>query len=144
MEILFICSGGPSCKSLMARAILQSIAPDLHIYSAGISPAQAIHPMALTALQEIGLSAVSEDMKLPTAFKDKTMDYLITLGEETKEEYHHLPVLYEHKLHLTFANPNRPNRHFPDPQDAYRHLRDEMRNELDYFYHRILKGKAAQ
>ncbi|WP_430973866.1 hypothetical protein [Sunxiuqinia rutila] len=144
MEILFICSGGSSCKSLMAKAILQSIAPDLHIYSAGIKPIQTIHPMALTALQEIGLSIDSQDMKLPTAFKDTLMDYLITLGEQTKEEYHHLPVQYKHKLHLTFANPNRADRHFADPQDAYSHLRDEMSNELDYFYHRILKGKAAQ
>ncbi|MGQ7871092.1 arsenate reductase/protein-tyrosine-phosphatase family protein [Sunxiuqinia sp. sy24] len=144
MNILFICSGGASCKSLIAQAILQSIAPDFQVYAAGIRPAHPINSAARKAMEEVNLPIDSQEMKPPTAFEGETIDYMITLGEQTKEEYHHLPFQYKNKLHLTFANPNRAERPFVNQQDAYRHLRDEMKNELNYFYHRILKGKAAQ
>jgi arsenate reductase len=94
-------------------------------------------------MTEIGLSMDLADLKALTELKDEPIDYLITVGESTKEEFHHIPFQFNHKLHLSFGNPDQPAHRYESQLDAYRHLRDEIRTELDYFYHRILKEKAA-
>ncbi|WP_339736256.1 hypothetical protein [uncultured Sunxiuqinia sp.] len=143
MTILFLCSGSGSCKSLMAKTILESIDSRQRVLSAGIGLAKEINPLAVQVMKEIGLVMNLADLQPVSALKDEPIDYLITVGENTKEEFHQLPIPYQNKLHLSFSNPDKPNYRYESQLDAYRHLRDEIRTELDYFYHRILKEKAA-
>lgn len=143
MTILFLCSGSGSCKSLMAKTILESMDSRQQVLSAGISPAKEINPLAIQVMDEIGLSMNLADFQPVSKLKDKPIDYLITVGEHTKEEFHQLPISYQNKLHLSFNNPDKPGSRYESQLDAYRHLRDEITTELEYFYHRILKEKAA-
>jgi len=56
MNILFLCTGN-SCRSIIAEALFRSMAPAGHsAQSAGSKPAGYVHPRALEALGEAGIS----------------------------------------------------------------------------------------
>lgn len=57
MNILFLCTGN-SCRSIIAEALLRSMAPArITGQSAGSKPAGYVHPRALEALAKAGISA---------------------------------------------------------------------------------------
>ncbi len=57
MNILFLCTGN-SCRSIIAEALFRSMAPaGVTAQSAGSKPAGYVHPRALEALVEAGISA---------------------------------------------------------------------------------------
>jgi arsenate reductase len=127
----------------MAKTILESMDSTHRVISAGISPAEEINPLSIQVMNEMDLPMKLADLQAVTALNDEPVDYLITLSESTKEEFRDLPFPYKNKLHLSFNNPDKPSHRYESQLDAYRHLRDEIRTELDYFYYRILKEKAA-
>lgn len=56
MNILFLCTGN-SCRSIIAEALFRSMAPaGVTAQSAGSKPAGYVHPCALEALAEAGVS----------------------------------------------------------------------------------------
>ena len=56
MNILFLCTGN-SCRSIIAEALLKSMAPSgVTSQSAGSKPARYVHPRALIALQKVGIA----------------------------------------------------------------------------------------
>ncbi len=56
MNILFLCTGN-SCRSIIAEALFKSVAPaGVAAQSAGSKPTGFVHPRALSALQEAGIS----------------------------------------------------------------------------------------
>ena len=56
MNILFLCTGN-SCRSIIAEALFRSMAPvGVTARSAGSKPAGYVHPRALEALAEAGIS----------------------------------------------------------------------------------------
>ncbi len=55
MNFLFLCTGN-SCRSIMAEALLKSMAPKgITVQSAGSRPAGYVHPRALAVIREAGL-----------------------------------------------------------------------------------------
>lgn len=58
--VLFLCTGN-SCRSQMAERFLRAKAGDrFEVHSAGLSPAQEIHPIAERVMAEIGLSMAGQ------------------------------------------------------------------------------------
>lgn len=144
MTILFICRGGRSCKSIMAKEILQAIDPKLAVTATGLTPLTEVLPLAQQAMEEVKLNLHQDNFTPLAEASQKSYTYLITLSENTREAYRQLSLHYEHKLHLSFSNPEQPKHPFASPIEAYRHLRDDIQSELFYFYHHILTKKAAQ
>jgi len=63
MNILFLCTGN-SCRSIIAEALLKSIAPaGVAVMNAGSKPTGFVHPRALAALQKAGISIDSFHIK---------------------------------------------------------------------------------
>ena len=55
MNFLFLCTGN-SCRSIMAEALLKSMAPNgISVQSAGSRPVGYVHPKALAVIREAGL-----------------------------------------------------------------------------------------
>ncbi|KOH43584.1 hypothetical protein NC99_36680 [Sunxiuqinia dokdonensis] len=127
----------------MAKTMLESVDATHRVLSAGISPTNELDPLAIQVMQEIGLVMNPASLQSVSDLKDEPIDYLITLGESTKEEFRDLPLAYKNKLHLSFGKLVKSIGRYGSQLDAYRHLRDEIKTELDYFYYRILKEKAA-
>ncbi|MHA7110011.1 hypothetical protein ACRTDU_07785 [Sunxiuqinia elliptica] len=144
MTILFICRGGRSCKSIMAKEILLAMDQQLAITATGLEPLIEVPPIAKQAMAELKLNLHQDNFTRLDQASQKSYTYLITLSENTREAYRQLSLHYDHKLHLNFSNPEQPKHPFASPIEAYRHLRDDIQSELFYFYHHVLTKKAAQ
>lgn len=141
MKILFLCTGGNSCRSLMAEAFLQKMDKSLEVYSGGLHPDKDTDPMAITVMKEIGIDI---DMKKPKSyheFEGQEFDYLITLCDGTKDKIETVNIPAKHHMHLGFEDPKKAYCTAEQIIYVYRDIRDEIRNELDYFYTHVLLNK---
>ena len=138
MKILFLCTGGNSCRSLMAEAILQQIDSSLEVSSAGLHPDNQTDPIAIKVMQEAGIDMSSKKPKSYHEFEGKQVDYLITICDGTMDKITSANIPAAHKFHLGFEDPRKAYCSEDQLIDIYRDIRDEIRNELDYFYTRIL------
>lgn len=138
MKILFLCTGGNSCRSLMAEAFLQAIDHSLEVFSAGLHPDIETDPHAIEVMNELNIDISSKKPKSYLEFEGCEVDYLITLCDGTKDKIASVNILARHKIHLGFDDPKKAFCKGDQMIDIYRDIRDEIKNELDYFYTRIL------
>lgn len=83
--VLFLCTKN-SARSQMAEAILNYRGGDrFTAYSAGSSPAEAIHPAAALVLSDAGHDMADRKPKPMNAFANVKMDFVITLCDNMKE-----------------------------------------------------------
>ncbi|HKJ42193.1 MAG TPA: hypothetical protein VKA27_08860, partial [Sunxiuqinia sp.] len=127
--------------SLMAKTILESLDQKLNIRAANMTPIRKLSPHAVTAMTEIGLVMDETTVYDVRDLQQLNFDYLITLCNGTREDYKKLPLQFAQKLHLGFDDPELFHDHYLTKLDAYRSLRDELKTEIHYFYHRILKKR---
>jgi len=143
MKILLLCTGGNSCRSLMAEAFLQEMDKTLEVFSAGLHPDEQIDPMAVKVMEEIGIDISLKKPKSYLEFEGICVDYLITLCDGTKDNITSVNIPARHKIHLGFEDPRKAYCTEEQIIDIYRDIRDEIRNELNYFYSRILINELA-
>lgn len=143
MKILFLYTGGNSCRSLMAEAFLQEMDHSLEVFSAGLHPDEQTDPMAIIVMNEVGIDISLKKPKSYREYEGIFMDYLITLCDGTKDKIMSVDLPAKHKIHLGFEDPRRAFCSEDQVIDIYRDIRDEIRNELDYFYSRILINELA-
>lgn len=138
MRILFLCTGGNSCRSLMAEAFLKRTDRSLEVFSAGLHPDENADPMAVEVMMEIGIDISNMKPKSYHEFEGKEFDYIITLCDGTKDKIDMVNIQSKHHIHLGFEDPRKA--YCTDEQliFLYRDIRDEIKNELDYFYSRVL------
>jgi len=68
---LFLCTGN-SCRSQMAEAFLRKWAGDrFDVYSAGLEPKAAIHPLAIEVMREVGIDISGQSPKDVTLYLGK-------------------------------------------------------------------------
>lgn len=144
MKVLFLCSGAGSCRSLIAKTILKSLNPELDVYAAETAPVTELNPIAFEAMQTLGYQMQPEQIRTVGEFRSDVFDYVVTLCEGTKEEFERLNLNYRKKVHLGFPDPGKVAGDDREIRAAYLQYIEEVFNELDYFYHRILKMKARQ
>lgn len=140
MKILFLCSGGNSCRSLMAEAIMKKIDRTLEVCSAGLHPDDCADPLAVKVMQEIGIDIGQLKPKSYLEFEGTKFDYLFTLCDGTKEKIDHLKIEAKHHIHLGFEDPRKATCTDEQRIYIYRDIRDEIKNELEYFCSRVLSA----
>ena len=138
MKILFLCTGINSCRSLMAEAFLQKTDQSLEIFSAGLHPDVEKDQMAIKVMGEIGIDVSNKFPKSFHEFEGISVDYLITICDGTTEKIPSVNIHANHKIHLGFDDPKKAYCSDEQVIDIYRDIRDEIQNELDYFYTHIL------
>jgi len=85
MNILFLCTGN-SCRSVIAEALLRSMAPaGVAVQSAGSNPAGFVHSRALVVLKEAGISTEGLFSKSWDKLSEKP-DVVITLCADAAGE----------------------------------------------------------
>lgn len=138
MKILFLSTGLLSFRSLMAEGYLHKADPSLEIFSASLSPNTEVDLLAIQVMKEVDIDIRNKGLKDYHEFEGKSVDYLITFCAGTRDKINLVNIHAEHKIHLGFDNPNFSVTEAGQILDIYREIRDEICNELDYFYHRIL------
>lgn len=141
MKILFLCTGGNSCRSLMAEAFLQKLDKSLDVFSAGLHPDEDTDRMAVEVMKEIGIDISTKKPRSYHEFEGIEFDYLIMLCDGTKDKIETVNIQASHHIHLGFEDPRKAYCTEEQLVYLYRDIRDEIKNELDYFYGNVLTNK---
>lgn len=118
-KVLFLCTGN-SCRSQMAEAITNScLSETWQAFSAGTKPAGYVHPKAISALAEIGITHTGIS-KWMDGFRDVDFDLVVTVCDSAAEE---CPVWLGKgkRLHHGFPDPAAT-----DNMDDFRKVRDDI------------------
>jgi len=80
MQVMFVCVHNAG-RSQMAEALFNALAPaGMCAVSAGTEPGNAVNPMAIEAMREIGLDMQGHHPKLATPEIVQASDRIITMG----------------------------------------------------------------
>lgn len=125
--ILILCTGN-SCRSHMAEGILQTaLGPDFEVASAGSKPAGYVHPLAITALAEIGIDISSHTSKHLDTFLDREVETVITVCGNADQACPVFPgQLNRH--HYPFDDPAHAEGSEDQQLAVFRRVRDEIRS----------------
>jgi len=103
MNILFLCTGN-SCRSIMAEAFFNSMAPaGATAQSAGSRPTGFVHPRALAVLREAGIATEGLSSKSWDNLPEKP-DAVITLCADAANEA--CPLYFGHVLRSHWGMPD--------------------------------------
>lgn len=79
-SVLFVCVHNAG-RSQMAAGFLTHLAQGrVEVRSAGTAPADAVNPMVVAAMKEVGIDLSAEAPKVLTADAVQASDYVITMG----------------------------------------------------------------
>jgi arsenate reductase len=127
-QVLILCTGN-SCRSQIAEAIVNHfLADQWQAFSAGTRPAGYIHPLALRALEEIGIHHTGES-KSTGHFQGKSFDAVITVCDDAAEN---CPVWLGkgRRVHIGFSDPAQAKGSEEEKMAAFRQVRDEIRTRI--------------
>ncbi len=125
-HILFLCVAN-SARSQMAEGIARSLAPaGVTVSSAGSQPSR-VNPLAIRALDEIGIDIRPQRSKSVDSISPGGVDAVITLCAEEV-----CPVFLgkAHRLHWGLPDPAGAGRTEEEQLQAFRNVRDELRRRL--------------
>jgi arsenate reductase len=124
--VLFLCVAN-SARSQMAEGIARSLAPaDVTISSAGSQPSR-VHPLAIRALDEIGIELRGHASKSVNDVSPDDVDAVITLCAEEV-----CPVFLgrARRFHWGLPDPAHAGTTEEERLQAFRDVRDELRRRL--------------
>jgi len=136
MKILVLCTGN-SCRSQMAEGILRNLDENLQVYSAGTKPAEHVNPLAIKAMEEIGIDISWHRPKLVDEFLNTDFDYVITVCDNAKEICPVFTGKVKYRLHIGFDDPAEATGTEEEQMAVYRRVRDEIRSAFINFYQTI-------
>jgi len=138
-RILILCTGN-SCRSQMAEGFLKSFDPNLEVLSAGTAPSERVHPLAVSVMAETGIDISGGYPKNVAVFTDQAFDYVITVCDHAKETCPIFNGKVAHRLHIGFDDPAEASGTEDEIRNAFRRIRDEIRERFKSFYDEHLKG----
>jgi protein-tyrosine-phosphatase len=104
----------------MAEAILRSLGRQHFVaFSAGVEPADAVDPHALTILKQRDIPSDGLVPKGLQAFEGQSFDYVVTLSDPAREQAPTFPGA--DVMHWSFVDPERSLEEHTDPH-PYEHL----------------------
>lgn len=125
---LILCTGN-SCRSQMAEAIINHLAGDQwQAFSAGTQPSGYVHPLALKALEEIGIRH-SGDSKSVDRFRGEEFDDVITVCDDAAEN---CPVWLGKgkRVHIGFPDPAKAEGSEDEKMEVFRQVRDDIQSRI--------------
>ncbi|MFQ5859264.1 MAG: arsenate reductase ArsC [Anaerolineae bacterium] len=127
-KVLFLCTGN-SARSQMAEAIVNAqLGDEWEAVSAGTQPAGYVHPNALRALAEIGISHQGRS-KHAAEFRDVPFDLVVTVCDDAAEN---CPVWLGQgkRVHLGFPDPAKATGTEEEIMAVFRAVRDDVSRKV--------------
>ncbi len=124
--ILILCTGN-SCRSHLAEGILRQKAGDLiRVESAGSKPAGFVHPLAIRAMEEIGIDISGHRSKHLEEFLDSRVHTVITVCGYVDQACPIFPGMVK-RYHWGFDDPAKaPGSDEEEVFAVFRRVRDEI------------------
>jgi arsenate reductase (thioredoxin) len=124
-RLVILCTGN-SCRSQMAEGFLQEFADDLlEVQSAGMSPAGAVHPLAVRVMAEVGIDISGNTCKHINAFLDEPINTVITVCDQADQSCPVLPASTK-RHHFSFPDPAMAQGSEDEKLVVFRQVRDDI------------------
>ncbi|MGH7264645.1 MAG: arsenate reductase ArsC [Candidatus Rokuibacteriota bacterium] len=121
-RVLFLCTHN-SARSQMAEGFLRQLAGDrVDVASAG-TEATGVHPLAIRAMDEVGIDLRSHTSKTLDAFRAQPWDYVITVCDSANERCPLFPAGAA-RLHWSFDDPSSVGGSEAERLATFRRVRD--------------------
>ena len=128
MKVLFLCTGN-SARSQMAEGLARHLSKGrLDAYSAGLEP-KGLHPLAVAAMDEIGVDIRSQKSKKIDPDLFNTVDLIVTLCGDAEAR---CPVSPPHirREHWPIEDPARAVGGDKERREIFRETRDRLRERI--------------
>lgn len=130
-KVLFLCTGN-SCRSQMAEALWNQLGSGRwKAASAGTRPTGYVHPQALEALAERGISTEGLASKSVETFRGEKFDLVVTVCDGAKEDCPVFPAT--RVLHWPFYDPARASGNVAEQRNVFRRVRDQIAARIKEF-----------
>jgi len=134
-NLLFICTEN-SARSQMAEGFAKHLAPkNLGIYSAGINPSSAIHPMAVEAMKFYEIDISGQQANTIDDFRDRPFDLVIALCKNSRETCGMFPGSPT-TIHWDLGDPARVQGGDTQLKEAFASTAKRIRTLVFDFFHR--------
>jgi arsenate reductase len=142
--ILVLCTGN-SCRSHLAEGILRrALGSGFRVASAGSKPAGYVHPLAIRAMQEIGIDISNHRSKHLNEFLESGVDTVITVCGNADQACPVFPG-QSARHHFPFDDPAHAAGSEEEQLAVFRRVRDEIRAVFEaYAAGRLDERQAAQ
>jgi arsenate reductase (thioredoxin) len=127
-RVLFLCTHN-SARSQMAEGLLRDLAGDqFEVMSAG-TEATRVRPLAVRAMEEIGVDISGQESKTLDRYLDQPFDYVITVCDDANEACPFFPGA-QSRLHWSFEDPSRAEGSDEERLEVFRRVRDEIKDRV--------------
>jgi arsenate reductase len=127
-RVLVLCTHN-SARSQMAEGLLRALVPDrFEVASAG-TEATRVHPLAIRAMDEIGIDLRGHRSKTLDAFLDEPWDVVITVCDSANERCPIFPGRTQ-RLHWSFEDPSAASGSDDERLAVFRRVRDAIAERL--------------
>lgn len=128
-RVLVLCTGN-SCRSQMAEGWINHLLGDgWEARSAGTAPAARVHPLAVRAMEEVGIDISGGRPGHVKACIDQQWDLVVTVCDAARESCPVFPRPVP-KLHVSFFDPAAADGTEEEKMAVFRRVRDEIRERL--------------
>ncbi len=130
-KVLFLCTGN-SARSQIAEGLLNTLGSrKWKAQSGGIFPSY-VHPLAIRAMEEIGIDISNQTSKSMNQFLNEAFDYVITLCEEAAQSCPAFPARGK-QLHWPFEDPAAAIGTIEERLVVFRKVRDGIKIKIEEF-----------
>ena len=130
--VLILCTGN-SCRSHLAEGILHASAGDVfRVASAGSKPAGYVHPLAIKAMQEIGIDIAAHRSKHLSEFLSEPVETVITVCGNADQACPMFPGQVN-RYHWGFDDPAHATGTEDEQLAVFRRVRDEIRRVFEAY-----------
>ena len=128
-RVLILCTGN-SCRSQMAEGWVNQELGDRWIArSAGTRPAGQVHPLAVSAMAEVGIDISGAVPELVDRYLDQKWDLVLTVCDSARQTCPVFPRPVE-QIHVSFQDPAAAAGTRDELMGVFRSVRDEIRDRL--------------
>lgn len=130
--ILILCTGN-SCRSHLAEGILRAAIGDgYRVASAGSKPAGYVHPLAIAAMQEIGIDISGHHSKHLNEFLAEPVETVITVCGNADQACPMFPGQVN-RHHFPFDDPAHAAGTEAEQLAVFRRVRDEIKRVFEAY-----------
>src|SRR5918997_3898291 len=127
-RVLFLCTHN-SARSQMAEGLLRALAGDhFEVYSAG-TEATHVRPLAIRAMDEIGVDISGQESKTLERYLREPFDYVITVCDDANEACPFFPGA-QSRLHWSIEDPSKVEGSEDERLEVFRRVRDGIKDRV--------------
>ena len=127
-RVLFLCTHN-SARSQMAEGLLMHLASDhFEAMSAG-TEATHVRPLAIKAMEEIGIDISGQESKTLERYLQERLDYVITVCDDANKACPFFPGA-QSRLHWSFEDPSKAEGSEEERLVVFRRVRDGIRDRV--------------